>query len=130
MKIVRFYISCCLTLLFQLAVAQQQSELWAPKDYVFEWTKANGDTYAVKVENTLKTAVKRKILDRISMQVLLKATLSSKAFETFTPEYFLFYKSGKLLLVRLNFSFLDLTDKKQEDEVLYRFDHYGNVFDF
>ena len=132
MKISKRFSFSLLILFFQIGYAQVKSlEIspeTVPEKYTFQWNKANGDMYNILVENHLQAPIKPKILARTFMQILLKATLKSKAFETFTPQRFSLYNDGNVLIASLRFSFLDQNDKDQEELLYYRFDVYGNVF--
>ena len=82
----------------------------------------------IPVENHLQSPIKQKILALIFIQISLKATLKSKAFETFTPQRFSLYNDGNVLIASLRFLFLDQNDRDQEEILEYLFDVYGNVF--
>ena len=100
----------------------------APKVYNFQWQKANGDSYEIEVKNNLSKQVEKKRLDRACMQILLKAMLKSKSFETFIPEKVVLYEDNINNVAELSFTFIDRQDEMQNRIYYYSFDYYGNVY--
>jgi hypothetical protein len=101
----------------------------APKNYLFSWQKANGDTYEIPVENNLKSTIELKRLDRALMQILLKSLLKSRDFESFTPEQVTLFSDVNNEVAKIVFTILDAAEKEQEIIYYFTFDKYGNVFD-
>lgn len=122
MRSVICFIFCC----FCISIAWSQ-EL-APKEYYFNWQKANGDQYDIAIKNELSQPVALKRLDRACMQILLKAMLKSRDFESFVPERFILNEDTEYNVARLDFSYLDRNNEKQRRTFFYQFDYFGNVF--
>lgn len=100
----------------------------APNEYDFQWQKANGDRFEIEVENNLSKQVVQKRLDRVCMQILLKAMLKSNSFETFIPEKIALFEDRVYNVAELSFTFIDRQDEVQKRIYYYSFDYYGNVF--
>jgi len=111
-----------------VSILSLKGQEMAPKEYDFNWQKANGDQFAIAVENKLSQAVELKRLDRACMQILLKAMLKSRDFETFTPEVFILNEDVTHNVAQLDFRFLNRENEWEKRTVYYRFDYYGNVF--
>ena len=123
----------CVSLFFSLMIslnfAFEQEVQLAPKNYLFSWQKANGDTYEIPVENNLKSTIELKRLDRALMQILLKSLLKSRDFESFTPEQVTLFSDVNNEVAKIVFTILDAAEKEQEIIYYFTFDKYGNVFD-
>jgi len=127
------YLKMCVSLFFSLMISlnfafEQEFQL-APKNYLFSWQKANGDTYEIPVENNLKSTIELKRLDRALMQILLKSLLKSRDFESFTPEQVTLFSDVNNEVAKIVFTILDAAEKEQEIIYYFTFDKYGNVFD-
>lgn len=127
------YLKMCVSLFFSLMIslnfAFEQEVQLAPKNYLFSWQKANGDTYEIPVENNLKSTIELKRLDRALMQILLKSLLKSRDFESFTPEQVTLFSNVNNEVAKIVFTILDAAEKEQEIIYYFTFDKYGNVFD-
>ena len=127
------YLKMCVSLFFSLIIslnfAFEQEVQLAPKNYLFSWQKANGDTYEIPVENNLKSTIELKRLDRALMQILLKSLLKSRDFESFTPEQVTLFSDVNNEVAKIVFTILDAAEKEQEIIYYFTFDKYGNVFD-
>ncbi len=127
------YLKMCVSLFFSLMIslnfAFEQEVQLAPKNYLFSWQKANGDTYEIPVENNLKSTIELKRLDRALMQILLKSLLKSRDFESFTPEQITLFSDVNNEVAKIVFTILDAAEKEQEIIYYFTFDKYGNVFD-
>jgi len=127
------YLKMCVSLFFSLMIslnfAFEQEVQLAPKNYLFSWQKANGDTYEIPVENNLKSTIELKRLDRALMQILLKSLLKSRDFESFTPEQVTLFSDVDNEVAKIVFTILDAAEKEQEIIYYFTFDKYGNVFD-
>jgi|SaaInl6LU_22_DNA_1037377.scaffolds.fasta_scaffold00038_50 hypothetical protein len=127
------YLKMCVSLFFSLMIslnfAFEQEVQLAPKNYLFSWQKANGDTYEIPVENNLKSTIELKRLDRALMQILLKSLLKSRDFESFTPEQVTLFSDVNNEVAKIVFTILDAAEKEQEIIYYFTFDKYGNVFD-
>lgn len=127
------YLKMCVSLFFSLMIslnfAFEQEVQLAPKNYLFSWQKANGDTYEIPVENNLKSTIELKRLDRALMQILLKSILKSRDFESFTPEQVTLFSDVNNEVAKIVFTILDAAEKEQEIIYYFTFDKYGNVFD-
>lgn len=127
------YLKMCVSLFFSLMIslnfAFEQEVQLAPKNYLFSWQKANGDTYEIPVENNLKSTIELKRLDRALMQILLKSLLKSRDFESFTPEQVTLFSDMNNEVAKIVFTILDAAEKEQEIIYYFTFDKYGNVFD-
>ena len=104
------------------------SQEMATREYQFNWQKANGDQYDIGVKNNLTQPVEQKRLDRACMQILLKAMLKSRDFESFVPEQFILNEDIEYNVAQLDFSYIDRNNEKQSRTFFYRFDYFGNVF--
>ena len=100
----------------------------AIREYYFNWQKANGDQYDIAVKNNLSKPVAQKRLDRACMQILLKAMLKCRDFESFFPEQFILNEDREYNVARLDFFYLDRNNEKHSRTFFYRFDYFGNVF--
>ena len=127
------YLKMCVSLFFSLMIslnfAFEQEVQLAPKNYLFSWQKANGDTYEIPVENNLKSTIELKRLDRALMQILLKSLLKSRDFESFKPEQVNLFSDVNNEVAKIVFTILDAAEKEQEIIYYFTFDKYGNVFD-
>jgi|SRR5210317_1464081 len=127
------YLKMCVSLFFSLMISLNfafvQEVQLAPKNYLFSWQKANGDTYEIPVENNLKSTIELKRLDRALMQILLKSLLKSRDFESFTPEQVTLFSDVNNEVAKIVFTILDAAEKEQEIIYYFTFDKYGNVFD-
>ncbi|MDB2328168.1 hypothetical protein N9V25_03855 [Flavobacteriaceae bacterium] len=115
--------------MISLNFAFEQEVQLAPKNYLFSWQKANGDTYEIPVENNLKSTIELKRLDRALMQILLKSLLKSRDFESFKPEQVNLFSDVNNEVAKIVFTILDAAEKEQEIIYYFTFDKYGNVFD-
>jgi hypothetical protein len=106
----------------------QEPSKMALETYFFEWIKANGDEYEIPIENNLDKEIFKNRLDRVFMQVLLKAVLKSRNFETFIPEKVSLFSDENNNVLKLDFSFIDARNENQKKTHYYKFDYNGNLF--
>jgi len=105
-----------------------QKTLIIQDQYVFNWQKANGDTYEIPVENNLEIEIEKQRINRALMQILLKALINSRDFEGFTPIEIALYTDDEDQIAKLDFSVLDAEGNTKQFTDYFRFDEYGNVF--
>ncbi len=117
---------CLIFYLFSLISLLGQT--LSSKEYNFQWQKANGDSFEIEIKNNLSKQVEQKRLDRACMQILLKAMLKSKSFETFIPEKIVLYEDSVNNVAELSFTFIDRQNEVQNRIYYYSFDYYGNVY--
>ena len=117
---------CLIFYLFNLISLLGQT--LSPKEYNFQWQKANGDSFEIELKNNLSKQVEQKRMDRVCMQILLKAMLKSNSFETFIPEKIVLYEDSVNNVAELSFTFIDRQNEMQNRIYYYSFDYYGNVY--
>ena len=117
---------CLIFYLFSLISLLGQT--LSSKEYNFQWQKANGDSFEIEIKNNLSKQVEQKRLDRACMQILLKAMLKSKSFETFIPDKIFLCEDSVNNVAELSFTFIDRQNEVQNRIYYYSFDYYGNVY--
>lgn len=123
-KNVYFFICLC-SFCFLNAQAKVES---GKKTFIYEWLKANGDTYSILIENELETPLEFQIIEKTCLQILLRTMLKSKNFEDFTPVKIKLNTDEKMNLARLYYATLNRDGAKEEAIEFFSFDQYGNVF--